>query len=296
MRILWAVLVAFAVLVPALPPAASHSGGAHALPHVNPQGGWLNATETETYDLFFAESPTGFFDAGWVFVVNGIVYEGNATPAMSLLFQNRTVATWAIAPGKVTRQLTGLMPETGLYQLQLRNPGPGRVHVGFFYDQSCNCAAKPIPVEVPNGMVIFNADAQKGSTWRATFSEPAVHRLRLDLATRTDERSRWPGDFRVLQSSTAAASPASAPNARLHELTWTADATARYYVFVQSVAADYGKFDTSSPERAVGSVMVTPLFEQTGTAPKGAPSIEAALMVVTMAGLALAARGPPRPR
>lgn len=281
-RLVLAVLVALL----AAPLAAAHEEG--GIPHVNPFIGDLPVGEVESFSLAFEEGP---FEAGWVFIVNAIVYNGTAAPNFTLRFDNASVASWSAQPGAVTRHLTGRMPSSGLYGLDVTNPGPGTVKAGFFYDQSCNCAAKPIPVEIPNGLVVFNADAKQGATWKATFPEPAVHALKVTLATRTNERSQWPQDFRVLQTSTApVVKDVGAGPARLHELTWTAERDDRFYFFVESTQANLSRFDTRSPQAAVASVMVTPFFEQLAAQPKPAPGAEVALVVGALALLVVVER------
>lgn len=279
-----------------LPAALAAAHGGNEAPHVNPFQVQLAPGGLQHIELTFTEGgPDGRFGPGWVFVLNAAMPDGSAPMVVALRPGHlgglgAEVAAWRLGPG--VQRVTGPMPAEDVYTLEFRHGGgPGNASLLFFYDQSCNCAAKPIPVEVPNGLVVFNADAKKGATWKATFPEPAVHHLKVTLAKRTAEASRWPEDFQVLQTSAAATvRDVGAGPARLHEVTWTADADTRYYFFVESVAADRAKFDASSPERAMGSVMVTPLFEQLAAAAKPAPGLEAAGGLAAVATAALAAR------
>jgi hypothetical protein len=151
-------------------------------------------------------------------------------------------------------------------------------------------------VEVPHGFVIFNVDVKQGSTWNATFPEPKAYPLSIWLAKRTNDQGRWPQDFTVLQTSTqAVVRDVGDGPARLHEMTWTADADARYYFFAQAGDVDRSKIDTSSPEKFLGSLMITPLYEQVSAkAPSKTPLGLDVLALALVGGALLAARRRPR--
>ena len=282
------------LLLLAAPLAAGHGGG--EFPHVNPLQVTLPPEGERLVELTFTEAgPGGRFGAGWVFVLNALVAPG--APMRVDLRPGHVdglgepVASWNFsAPGP--QRVTTLMPVEDVYTLHFRHGGgAGNASLLFFYDQSCECAGKPIPVELPNGLVVFNLNATQGATYRATFFEPAAHTLRVALALRTDPRSHWPEDFAVLQSSQEAqVRDVGAGPVRQHELTWTADRTDRYYFFVEAVSTDRSKFDPRNPQAALASVMVTPLFEQVSAPPKAAPGAEGALLLAGLAAAAVALR------
>lgn len=284
-------------VMPGLPSAeASH---AMAFPHVNPRDVRLAPGASETVDLSFNEplevppgTPEGGFGADWVFIINA--RRGDASGPVEVALRRghmdspgATVVSWTVRSAG-TEVLTARLPASDLYSLVFRNPSVERnASLVFVYDQACNCASKPIPVEVPGLTVIFNADARQGATWKATFPEPPVHALKVTLAKRTDNRSRWPEDFQVLLESPQGVR--NAPRPPMHELTWTADETTRYYFFVQSTRQDLSKFDRSDP---AASVMVSPSFEQL-SATESRPVPEAPLLglvAVTAAGFLLRRR------
>lgn len=282
---------ALLVLLLLAPVAAAHGG--HEAEHVNPARIDLAPGASNTTELTFTEGMgNGSFEAGWVFVLNAILIPGSAPATVELhvgheVALGRAVATFTVQAGP-TQRFTAAMPETGVYSIVVRNPSVAQnTSLLYFFDQSCNCAGKPIPVELPAGLVLFNVDVPRPSTWKATFPEPPVHRLSVVLATRENPNSSWPQDFRVLQrSDQAVLRDVGAGPARLHELTWTADQPGRYYFFVQSAGIDLSKFDRADP---VGSVMITPLYEQLKDTPKATPLGLAALVVALGVG-ALARR------
>jgi len=287
-------LLCFALALPLLgSPSAAHNGP--GFPHVNPSTLSLAPGQEQRVELTFTEGDTGGnFEAGWVFVLNLQLWNGSG-PLDAVLqaghaeHPNATAATWHF-PGAGAQHVTAGMPATDVYTLTFRNPAAtgSNATFSFFYDQSCNCAAKPIPPtdlqgrSMPGGVVIFNADVKKGAQWDAQFFEPAVHTLRVDLAKRTNATSHWPEDFHILESSTQA--KLVPPAARQHEFNWTADETTRYYFIVQSTAADLSRFDPADPGPGV---MVIPNFEQVkaGDADvKPSPGFEVAAMALALAG------------
>lgn len=226
--------VAALLLTALLPPTqANHPQGGFI--HVNPWRGTLAPGANETIPLDFERGP---FEKGWEFVVSAVVLSNGTTLTATLTFENRTVQSWRVAPGG-TRHLSTVMPETGFYSLVMLNDGNETIRYAFFYDQSCDCAGKPIPFEIDGGIVIFNQDLEPGQKVKAVFYEPPAMAVKIWLAKRTGTGGAWPRDFTVLSQSfnaTVVRDP-EAPTegeARFHEFAFTADETTRYYYFVQS--------------------------------------------------------------
>lgn len=282
---LTAVLLLSSLLAAA--PAARAHGDEHegaGVPHVNPRYVDLAEGGNESIHIAYTrDSPD--FQAGWAVVVNAVVTGGSATPPIELVQNGTVAASWTVPPDGRTHHLWGAFAETGEAEFRISNPGPGPVNLTFFYDMSCACIGKPIPVEVAHGMVVFNVNVQAGQTWRATFPEPNVHRLNVWLATRTDDRSHFPEDFEVLQVSR---DPIEQDGERFHVFQWTAEQTGRYYFVMRSVAIDETVYDDRN---VAATVYVVPSFtEVTGDSGAGGPSTPLGLDVV-VAGLVLAALG-----
>lgn len=278
---LWAP-VALLLVVPAFLPIAEANHPQGGFIHVNPRTGTLAPGARDAIPLDFERGP---FERGWVFVMNARV-ASNGTPArVELVYENRTVDAWDVPPGG-TRLLSTLMPETGFYTLNWSNPGNETVRYAFFYDQSCDCAGKPIPFEILDGMVIFNQDLERGQRVRALFAEPPAMAVKIWLAKRTGGGGTWPTDFTVLQESLQAEAvrePGAPTEGRLHEFNFTADETTRYYYFVQS------KEVYRERVRSPNDVFVVPQFQvSSGAGTTGAKSAPLGIAIV-LAALATSA-------
>lgn len=261
------------------PAAAEEHVEAELLEHVNPRRLALDPGEEAVYDLVFEGGP---FTGGWLFLFNAKDVQGAVDVTFSYLEEDgseREIHTWRYADNEYRLESTQ-MPWDGFYRLRVENLGDDEARVVFFYDQACNCAAKPIPVELPQGMVVFNVDVQKGSTWRATVEEPPAHQLRMLLAFRLDDRSIFPEDFgQVAESINASV----VDGKRVHVIEWEARETGRYYLFADPLRTDPDEIDTSDPPGSiVRSVMIVPRFERIA-APEEAPGPG----VATVAGLAV---------
>lgn len=300
MRRLLAPAALLATLASAAAPSLAHED--HT-PHVNPLTADLGPGEDRTWFLEFTEDETsgGKFGAGWVFVVSARHLEGPAARIELLTAgDNRTVGSWTVEPGNATQVFSGFMPSEDFYSLRVTNPAEeGRLRMIFFYDQSCNCAAKPIPFEVPDGLVVFNIDVVQGRRVKAEILEPPAMSIDLWLATRTDEASVWPEDFRVLQESREARAfrEEGAPSeGRVHTFEFTADATQRYYFFAQSDEVFRDRIDPQSPG---ASLLIVPQYEVTEGEPKATPLGGllplAALALAGLLAAALRARPPKTP-
>jgi hypothetical protein len=291
-------LAALAMLALALaPPAGAH--GPASFPHVNPLPVTLAPGEQKAVDIAFDEEmadgtmANGTFQQGWVFLLNAKVADGSGPVDAALRLGHQealrdVVANWTVAAGP-TQHLSARMPATDFYVLTLRNPGAANASITFFYDQSCNCAGKPVPTEVPDGIVVFNVDLKQGRSVDAVIPEPPALRLKVDAALLASPRARWPDDFRVLASS--AAPRTTAEGARVHEFHLAAEQDERIYFFAEATGVDAAKLDRSSPERYVASLTITPYYD-TGQAkavdktPLGAEVPLAALALAALAGAA----------
>jgi hypothetical protein len=271
-----------------LPLAAAHEG--HEAEHVNPIRIELAPGGEATREMTFTEGMgNGTFEQGWIFTISGLVGAGSA-PMHVELRRGHTVALGAAAAAweftqPATQTFTASFPATDVYTLAFHNNDTTRnATLLYFFDQSCNCAGKPIPVEVANGLVIFNVDVKRGATWMATFPEPRAYPITVALAEQTGSGGRWPQDFRVLQTSAQATTrDVGAGPVRLHEVQWTSPADERAYFFVTAGTVDLSRVDRSSAEAFLGSLMITPYYEQVAsTTPKPTPAPEAPLLALAI--------------
>lgn len=87
--------------------------------------------------------------------------------------------------------------EDGDYQLVLRNPGNTSLAFFLYFDQTCACAAKPIPL--PHGTVVFHFDLLGGKEYN--IGVPSVEGWNLTAilsARKPGLGSEWPHSFDTL--------------------------------------------------------------------------------------------------
>ncbi len=159
-----------------LPMAAAHGDNAHGgadvigfidedLDHIRLAEFTLAPGEVGNYTLSFSGAP---FKAGWHWLLRGNVDEGilRVEPIMG----ERLLARyhWGVGP----HLETALLPVDDKIQLRLTNVGDGNATMQFYYDQTCECQYKRVPL--PNGPVWFNIDAEAGQrvSWQFTL-QPA---------------------------------------------------------------------------------------------------------------------------
>lgn len=249
----WVVL---ALLLPAIV-AGPALGHAPAVEHVTPVLEEIGAGAQVVYHLHYER---GDFAAGWLFTL-AIRFTGGEGPVeISLTTENGTsVNNWVLTRPNVTSHLSALLPETGAYAIGIRNSGDAPAYVQFFYDQSCDCAFKPIPIEVPEGVVVFGVTVEGGARWRLVYPEPLVHTLTLHLAVLENDRAQWPEDFRVIEKSET---PVETPDGLLHEFVVAPEERTRYYVFAESVDTDLSWLSQLAPEEMLYAVSIFPSYEE----------------------------------
>jgi hypothetical protein len=270
--------------------ASAHEG--HGVPHVNPVPVQLEAGQTWRSELQFIEgNGSGDFERNAIFLLSIVApASGSLDAALHKGHEDAlgpAAARWTVCCAGQTIILGTVLPEDGRYTLALRNNGSQNATTLFFYDQSCNCAGKPIPAEVAQGAVIFNADAHLAGWLNATIFEPPALRAKIRVGTFPAQGS-WPQDFREVARSDAG-QPVAGAQSRAHSFNLTTQPGTRFYFVTEGISADAGRIDPRNP---AGSLMLTPLFEE-GRAVQGAGkalgSAEAALFL-PVAGLALALR------
>ncbi|MBW3582922.1 MAG: hypothetical protein KY455_07475 [Euryarchaeota archaeon] len=258
------VLLAVSLALGSASSVSAHEGGVHGFPHVNPYTKTLAPDERQSLPLTFEE---GEFAAGWVFLVNIRIDNGTGPLRVELFEAQGSPApalSWDVAAVEGMQTFSGALPSDGMYTLSIVNKGPDNATFSLYYDQSCNCAQKPVPVETPAGVVVFQVDPTKGDSWNAAILEPDAYDLMIHLALRTDDRSVWPDDFQILETSETTVADPSGREA--HVFDFTAKETERHYFFVEVVGFDPGAVPERSEPGFIASLMIVPIFEQTGVA------------------------------
>lgn len=210
------------LVVTSATPVTAHQGGT-GFHHLSVDVRQLNATESRSYAL---ESDEGPFREGWVFIVFGGL-EGPGRAILNLSHANRTVTQWQWDSGSSHKNTTRL-PATGGYNLTIWNPSAEKVRYAFYFDQSCNCLDKVIPL--PGGFVIFNYDFPAGRDVFVGFPTLPGWHIRGAVATlREGPNARWPQDFDILVER-------EQRDRGWINFTFQTPATTRYYVFMEAVA------------------------------------------------------------
>ncbi len=161
-----------------LPLAAAHGDVEHGEPDVKgflPPGTDLNHIqaaevtlapgERGNYTLSFSGAP---FKAGWHWLIRADVDEGGV--GIDIFQDERLLARHNLGEGSHVR--TQELPFQATMRLELRNVAEGNTTVRFYYDQTCECQFKRVPLQ--NGPVWFNIHAEEGQrvSWQFTL-QPA---------------------------------------------------------------------------------------------------------------------------
>lgn len=239
-------LLLIALSVALLVPSPLASGGhppeeeAEAFTHITLSVEDLPPGETVVHHLL---SPEGPLRAGWIYIIYGGV-QGEGQVVVNLTHAGDLTDRFVWTGGAFHKNSTKIQG-TGDHDLVLWNPTNDTVRYAFYYDQSCNCAGKSIPL--PGGFVLFNNKFQAGRevTYDLFVYDEAIT-LKAALAAYDPERSTadWPEDFDILEEKTVSGKD-------WLNFTFTPEETATYYVFYEAVAG-------ASPEEPV---MLTPIIE-----------------------------------
>lgn len=257
-----------ASLVAAVPGADAHRSDCQAsaggsLCHLTLNVQDLAPGDEHTYALH-SERIAGDFPAGWVVTAfAGIQGAGQVTANLTL--GNETRHSWEWNGNRFHSNSTRI-GETGHYALHLQNPGTESVRYAFYYDQSCNCASKVIPIN--GGFVLFNYDLPAGRNVRLGFPTLEGWELKGQLALLKNDGGRWPVDFQIL-------STVQQTGKGWLQFDFQTETEATYYVFIEAP-----KGVGRAPDGTPLPVELTPLLE---VEEAQAPAIQAFAVVLGVA-------------
>ncbi len=131
------------------------------LNHIRSAEVTLAPGESGNYTLSFSGSP---FKAGWHWLVRADV-EGAV--GMDIFLDERFLSRQNFGEGSHVR--TETLPFQGKMRLELRNLQEENSTIRFYYDQTCECLYKRVPLQ--SGPVWFNVPAQEGQqvSWQFTL-------------------------------------------------------------------------------------------------------------------------------
>ena len=274
------VLVVLLVRPASAPPAPEHLEIIHGT--LAPRG-----TQTWT-NVSFGGEP---LSKDWVFLLQAKVV--GATLNASLALHGNVKKEWTIPPPEPWYATT-ILPETGVYDLTVSNPGTMAAEYWMYFDQSCNCLAKSFPAEtpggpvIPGGYMIFYIDIGGPSAVSADFAKPPHLSLKVTAALLSGSDGQWPSSFNVLDTSDATVQRQADPGfppVDLYVVDVRVAQPARVYYFVQA-----GEFDSANYSGE--SLVVGPHFQVTATGTNWIPLVTAGIAAaLAVAGVVILWRG-----
>jgi hypothetical protein len=204
--------------------ARAEDGG---VDHVTLMQGELAPDASRVYQLKFGE---GDLRRGWLFALVGQVHAGAAE--LTLLDPTgQAAAQWRWEPSDAPRWDGIAIPHDGEYRLRVASAGSAPLRYSLYYDQSCFCAGKKLPLE--GGVVIFQASAATGSLVEAYLLTEGDLETSVQVAYRTGPAGHWPADYRVLPVEPQLDTRGDGAS-RQESLAFTAESPDPYYLIVQS--------------------------------------------------------------
>jgi hypothetical protein len=222
-RLLIATLGLLLVII-GIGPARAQEGG---VDHVTLMEGELAPGASRVYQLKFGE---GDLRRGWLFALVGQVRAG-AAELVLLDPAGQAAGQWRWESADTSRWEGLAIPRDGEYRLRVASVGVAALRYSLYYDQSCFCAGKKLPLE--GGVVIFQASAASGSPVEAYLMTEGDMQTSVQVAYRTGAAGRWPADYRVLPVEPQLDTRGDG-SSRQESLTFTAESPDPYYLIVQS--------------------------------------------------------------
>jgi hypothetical protein len=185
---LFAVLLALSLLVMSASARAAEDG----VDHVELVEGQLAPGAERVYDLKFGEGP---LRQGWLFGLMGQIKAGTAD--LTLLDPaGQPAAQWRWDTTAQPRWDGLALPSDGDYRLRVASVGAEELSYALYYDQSCFCAGKLMPLE--GGVVIFHGSASAGAPVEAWLGANSGMETSVQVAYRAAPAGRWPADYQLL--------------------------------------------------------------------------------------------------
>lgn len=253
--------------------------------HVTLIEGELAAGASKVYQLKFGE---GALRQGWLFALVGRVRAGAAD--LTLLDPTgKPAGQWRWETSDAPRWEGLTIPRDGDYSLRVAGVGAQTLRYTLYYDQSCFCAGKKVPLE--GGVVIFQGSAAAGAPVEAWLGINDGMETSVQVAYRVAASGRWPDDYRIIPVTPSI--DTQGETFRQESLAFTAPSSDPYFVIVQSRKGAGGISFLAQEDQGTDAAAIA------GAAPAGNRwllFVAAAAGGVALAALALAAlarvRGP----
>jgi hypothetical protein len=194
--------------------------------HVTLMEGELAPGASRVYQLKFGE---GALRQGWLFGLVGQIRAGAAE--LTLLDPGgKPAAQWRWETTEAPRWDGLAIPRDGDYSLRVASVGAAPLRYALYYDQSCFCVGKKMPLE--GGVVIFQGSAAPGTPVEAWLGINGSMETSVQVAYRSAPAGRWPDDYRLLPITPHL--DTQGDSFRQESIAFTADTPDPYYVIVQS--------------------------------------------------------------
>ncbi|HEX5690668.1 MAG TPA: hypothetical protein VFX76_11730, partial [Roseiflexaceae bacterium] len=172
--------------------ARAEDGG---VDHVTLMDGELAPGAERVYQLKFGE---GALRQGWLFALVGKVTAGSAE--LTLLDPtDQSAGQWRWDSGATTRWQGLTIPRDGDYRVRVANVGAEALRYSLYYDQSCFCVGKKMPLE--GGVVIFQGTADPGKPVEAWLGVNDGMETSVQVAYRSGAAGRWPDDYTTIDAA-----------------------------------------------------------------------------------------------
>jgi hypothetical protein len=216
------VVLAIIPALAGLSPARASDG----IDHVTLMQGELAPGAAHTYPLAFSEGP---LRRGWLFALVGQIHTGLAD--LTLVGPDGTPAAhWRWEASAAPRWDGLALPADGAYRLRVENAAASVLRYTLYYDQSCFCISKKLPLE--GGVILFRGSAKPGQQVEAWLAIPTGMEVSTQVAYRSAEGGRWPDDYRLVPA-TMQTDTQNGDTYRQESISFTADSPDPYYLIVE---------------------------------------------------------------
>lgn len=187
----------------------------------------------DTHRIPINSTTHGDLRAGWIYILYAHA-EGNHSLQVELEMNGTQVDRFTWMPGGFNTNTTKIQ-ETGPHELAITNPGNSTVRFAFYYDQSCNCDGKQIPL--PGGVVMFNYPFPADAPVKVAYPIALDWHVKGTLATHDDGLStaHWPEDFEILEETEAQGPGAGQTGRNWLNFTFQTDKEQVYYVHLKAL-------------------------------------------------------------
>jgi hypothetical protein len=143
---------------------------------------------------------------------------------------------WRWEAGDITRWEGLTLPRDGDYRVRVASVGAEALRYTLYYDQSCFCAGKKMPLE--GGVVIFQGSAAASTPVEAWLGINDGMQITSQVAYRNAPAGRWPDDYRMFDVTSQ--TDIQSDTFRQDSLAFTTVSSDPYFIVVRSTKGTGG--------------------------------------------------------